>query len=140
MCGVRLSIIILVLALFKFPVTLNSFTRLPSCTKFISGTVSYCSSSCYCSPSFSSSLASFSTLSLNLSRSYPILCIILLYNKEVVSHLLCSLSASASRIAATGADTALYNFEIVFLIQLVVFIIDSFFGSLQQALVYEQKI
>ena len=29
--------------------------------------------------------------------------------------MLSSLSASASRVAATGANTALYNFEIVFL-------------------------
>ena len=29
--------------------------------------------------------------------------------------MLCSLSASASGVAATGTDTALYNFEIVFL-------------------------
>ena len=41
--------------------------------------------------------------------------IILLYNKETVPRTLCSLSASASRVAVTGADTALYNFETVFL-------------------------
>ena len=35
----------------------------------------------------------------------------LLY-KEAVSRTLCSLSASASRVAATGAETALNNFEI----------------------------
>ena len=29
--------------------------------------------------------------------------------------MLCNLSVSASRVAATGADTTLYNFEIVFL-------------------------
>ena len=46
---------------------------------------------------------------------YHIFSIILLYNKEVVSRTLWSLSASASRVAATGADTVLYNFEIVFL-------------------------
>ena len=45
----------------------------------------------------------------------PILSIILLYNKEAVSRTLYSLSASAPRVAATGADTALYNFEIVIL-------------------------
>ena len=33
----------------------------------------------------------------------------LLDNKEAVSRTLCSLSVSASRVAATGADTALYN-------------------------------
>ena len=75
------------------------------------------SSSCCCS-----SYASFSTLSFNLSCPYPIFSIILLYNKEVVSPTLCSLSASASRVAATGADTALYHFVNWFLIQLVMFI------------------
>ena len=40
---------------------------------------------------------------------------ILLYNKEAVSRTFYSLSASASRISAMSADTALYNFEIVFL-------------------------
>ena len=35
--------------------------------------------------------------------------------KKVVSCTVCSLSASASRVTAMGADTALYNFEIVFL-------------------------
>ena len=33
----------------------------------------------------------------------------------------CSLSASASRVAATGADTAFYNFEIVFLKNVLIF-------------------
>ena len=51
----------------------------------------------------------------NLSRPYPIFSIILLYNKEAVSRTLCSLSASVFRVAATGADTGLYNFEILFL-------------------------
>ena len=50
-----------------------------------------------------------------LSCLYPIFSIILLYNKEVVSRAPCSLSASASRVAVKGADTPLYNFEIVFL-------------------------
>ena len=54
-------------------------------------------------------------MSFNLSRPYLIFYIILLYNKEAFSRTLCSLSTSASRVAATGADTALYNFEIVFL-------------------------
>ena len=57
----------------------------------------------------------------NLSCQYPIFSIILLYNKEAVSRTLCSLSASASRVAATGADTALYNFEIVFLKNVFIF-------------------
>ena len=48
---------------------------------------------------------------------------ILLYNKEAVSRTLCSLFVSASRVAARGADTALYNFVNSFLIQLVMFII-----------------
>ena len=49
MCGVMLALIIFVLELFKFPVTLNSFTRFPSYTNFIFATVSYrWSSSCYC--------------------------------------------------------------------------------------------
>ena len=128
--------IILVLELFKFPVTLNSFTRFPSCTNFIFATVSYRSSSCCslaadgpccCSLASSSSLtatgscycssssASFSTMYFNLSCLYPIFSIILLYNKEVVSRAPCSLSASASRVAVKGADTPLFNFEIVFL-------------------------
>ena len=51
----------------------------------------------------------------------PIFSIILLYNKEVVSRMLCSLSASAFRVAATGADTALYNFEIAFLKNVFIF-------------------
>ena len=72
-----LAMILFVLALFKFPVTLNSFKRFPSFTNFIFATVSY--------------------------------------HKEAVSRTLCSLSASASRVAVTGADTASYNFEIVFL-------------------------
>ena len=126
-----LTMIILALSLFKFPVTLNSFKRFRSCTNFIFATILYRSSSCcssttadtcYCSPSslaaasWSSSSASFSTMSFNLSYCpYPIFSIILLYSKEVVSLTLCSLSASTSRVATTGADTALYNFEIVFL-------------------------
>ena len=75
------------------------------------------SSCCY------SSSASFSAMSFNLSRPYSIFSIILLYNKEAVSCTLYSLSASASRVAATGADTTLYNFVIWFLIKLVMFII-----------------
>ena len=43
MCGVMLAMIIFVLDLFKFPVTLNSFTRFPSYTNFIFAAVSYCS-------------------------------------------------------------------------------------------------
>ena len=111
----------------------------PLYTNFIFGTVSYCSSSssCYlaaassccwsltsssfaaagfycCSFAFSSPV-SFSTISFNLSHPYPIFSIILLYNKETISRMLYSLSESAFRVAATGADTALYNFEIVFL-------------------------
>ena len=46
----------------------------------------------------------------NFSYPYTIFSIILLYNTEAVSHMLCSLAASASRVDATGADTALYNF------------------------------
>ena len=123
-----LTMIIFVLALFKFPATLNSFTRFPSETNFIFATVSYCSSSsCSCSlaaastssccplASFSSSSASFYTMSFNLSRPYPIFSIILLYNKEADLPMLCSRSASASRVSATGTDTALYNLEVVFL-------------------------
>ena len=76
------------------------------------------SSSCCCSSS-----ASFSTMSFNLSSPYPILSIILLYDKEAVSCTLCNLYASASLVAATGADTALYNFEIVFLKNVLMFTI-----------------
>ena len=41
--------------------------------------------------------------------------------KEAVSRTLCSLSASASRVAVTGAATALYNFEIVYLKNVFIF-------------------
>ena len=43
---------------------------------------------------------------------YPVLSLILLYNKEALSHALLSLSASASRFGAAGADTNLYTFTI----------------------------
>ena len=46
-------------------------------------------------------------MSFSLSCPYPLFSTILLYNKEAVSGTLCSLSAG---VAATGADTALYNF------------------------------
>ena len=82
------------------------------------------SSSCCCSFS-----ASFYTMSFNVSCPYPIFFTILLYNKEAVSRTLCSLSVRASGVAATGADTALYNFVNRFLIQLVMFIY-RFFGEL----------
>ena len=115
-----LAMIIFVLGPFKFQVTLNSFERFPSYTNFIFGTVPYCSSSyCCCSLAAAgpcccslapSSTASFYTKSFNLFRPYPTFSIILLYNKEVASRILCSLFANASHIAATGADTTLYNF------------------------------
>ena len=35
--------------------------------------------------------------------------------------MLCNLSVSASRVAATGAGTAMYNFEIVFLKNVFIF-------------------
>ena len=54
-------------------------------------------------------------MSFKLSHPYDQFSIILLYNKDAVSHMPCNLSASASRVAATGADAALYNLEIVFL-------------------------
>ena len=44
----------------------------------------------------------FSTMSFSLCRPYSIFSIVLLYNKEAVSRKLCSLSVSASRVAATG--------------------------------------
>ena len=138
MCGVILAMIIFVLELFKFPVTLNSFTRLPSNANFIFVTVSYhslsssccrssaaagpCPSSSLAATGFSSSSASFYTMSFNLSCCpYPIFSIILSYNKKAVSRMLCSLSASASRAATMGADTALYNFEFVFLKNVFIF-------------------
>ena len=61
-------------------------------------------------------------LTSNFPHPYFLFSIILLYIKEAVSHTFCSLSASPSRVAATGADAALYYFEIVFLIQLVMYI------------------
>ena len=99
MCGAMLAMIIFVLGLLKFPVTLNSFTRFPSYTKFIFAAISYRSSSSCCSSltdarpcccslasSFvaagSSLSASFYTMSLRLFCPYPIFSIILLYNKE----------------------------------------------------------
>ena len=156
MCGVMLAIIIFVLGPFKFSITLNSFMCFPSYTNFIFGTVSYCSSSSSCylaaassccwsltSSSFAaagfyccsfacSSPVSFSTISFNLSRLYPTFSIILLYNKEAISRMLYSLSESAFRVAAKGADTALYNFEIVFLKNefiLYWYIFEKFFGN-----------
>ena len=57
----------------------------------------------------------------NLSRPYSILSSILLYKKEAVSHTHCSLSASASRVAATGVDAALYNLLIIFLRNVIIF-------------------
>ena len=119
MCGVMLTIIIFVLGPFRFPVTLNSFERFPSYTNFIFGTVSCCSLSyCCCSLAAAGpcccSSASFYTMNFNLSHPSPIFFIILLCNKEAVSRMVCSLSTSTYRVAATGADTT-YNFEIVFL-------------------------
>ena len=125
-----LAMIIFMLDLFRFPVTVNSFTRFPSYTNFIFATESYCSSSFYfCSMaaavaggtfssgccSLASSSTSFSTMYFSLCHQYFIFSIILLYSKETVSCMLSSLSASASRVAVMDADTALYNFEIVFL-------------------------
>ena len=130
-----LAMIIFVLGLFKFPVTVNPFSRFPSYTNFIFATVSYhsspsccccslaavgpccCSSSSLAAPDscFCSSSAYFSMMYFNFFSPYSIFSTILLYNKEEVSRTLYSLSASASRVAATGADTALYNFEIIFL-------------------------
>ena len=92
-----LAMIIFMLGLFKFPVTLNSFTRFPSYTNFIFTTVSCRSSSsccyslaaagpCCCSSSslaaagsccYSSSSASSSTMSFNFSCPYPIFSTIL---------------------------------------------------------------
>ena len=139
MCGVMLVIIILVLALSKFPVTLNSSARVPSYTNFtVSYCSSYCSSSSFCYCSVASSSVSFSTMSFNLSHPYPILSIILLYNKETVSPRPWSLSASTSRVAATGTDTAFYSLEIVFYIQLVMFIIYRLLENFEEF--YGQKI
>ena len=52
-----------------------------------------------------------------------LLSIILLYNKEAVSCMPCSLSAIASLVAATGSDTVLYSFQTVFLKKFLIFII-----------------
>ena len=79
-----LAMIIFMLGLFKFPVTLNSFTRFPSYTNFIFTTVS-CRSSSSCCYSLaaagpcccSSSSASSSTMSFNFSCPYPIFSTIL---------------------------------------------------------------
>ena len=79
-----LAMIIFMLGLFKFPVTLNSFTRFPSYTNFIFTTVSCRSSSSCCyslaaagSCCYSSSSASSSTMSFNFSCPYPIFSTIL---------------------------------------------------------------
>ena len=66
-------------------------------------------------------------MSFSLSHPCSLLSIILLYNEEAVSRTLCSLSASVSRVAAIGAERALYKFAIWFLIQLVIFIIGFLF-------------
>ena len=55
----------------------------------------------------SSSLASFSKMSFHLSCPFLILSVIQVYDKEAVSHTFDSLSISASRVAAKGADTKL---------------------------------
>ena len=89
MRGVMLAMIIFVLDLFKFPrfPTLLLFLLLfLRCLSISAVHIPYSPSSCYT-----------------------------IYNKEAVSHTLSSLSTSASHVAVTGADTALYNFEIVFL-------------------------
>ena len=89
MRGVMLAMIIFVLDLFKFPrfPTLLLFLLLfLRCLSISAVHIPYSPSSCYT-----------------------------IYNKEAVSHTLSNLSTSASRVAVTGADTALYNFEIVFL-------------------------
>ena len=129
-CGVRFFIIILALTTFNFPITLNSLRRRFFVHHLIFGTVSYCSlSTCWYSSSFPSlsSYASFST-PFNLSLPYSIFCILLLYNKEAVTCTLCSLSASASRVAATFEDTASHNFLIIYLKNVFIFIIYSLVG------------
>ena len=93
---------------------LHAFSFVPCCCSLASFPSSFAAAG-------SSSSASFSTMSFSLSRPYPIFSIILLYNKEAVSCTLCSLSTSASRVAVTGADAALYNFEIVFLKIVLIF-------------------
>ena len=73
--------------------------------------------------SSSSSLASFSTFSFNLSLPYSILSVILLYNKKSASRVLYSLFESESCVAAADADTALHNLLILFLKNVFIFII-----------------
>ena len=145
MCGVMLAMIIFVLDLLKFPVTLNSLTHFPAYNNFIFVTVSYyslsfsccslaaasTSSSCCCS--VASSSASFYTISFNLCCPYSIFSIILLYTKKAISRMLSSLFAGASCVAFTGADTALYNFGIVFLqnIPVIYYIfLEKFFSNI----------
>ena len=164
MCGVMLAMIIFVLELFKFPVTLNSFTRFPSDTNFIFAALSYgSSSSCCCSLTAagpcccslasyfvavgSSLSASFSSMSFSVSCPYTISSIILFYNKEAISRTLCSLSASASRVTSTGTDTALYNFEIAFLKNVFIFyhaflrnFFENFMDTLKQPLNWYFKV
>ena len=62
-------------------------------------------------------------MSFNLFQPYLISFSILLYNKEAVLRTLYNLSASAPRVATTGAETALCSFEMVFLFHVVMFII-----------------
>ena len=136
MCGMILAMIVFVLGPFKFLVTLNSFERFPSYTNFIFGTVSYCPlSSCCCSLAAAGTVALWFILLLllfyDVFQSLPSIFHIphhpvLLYNKETVSRTLSSLSASAFRVAATGADIALYNFEIVFLKNEFIFLLIYF--------------
>ena len=78
MCGAMLAMIIFVLGLLKFPVTLNSFTRFPSYTKFIFAAISYRSSSSCCSsltdarPCCCSLASSFVAAGSSLSASFSI--------------------------------------------------------------------
>ena len=97
---------------FQFPFLLLSLKSTSSSVYFFFSSVSP-----------SSYFGLFSTIFLNLSLSCSILCFILLYNKETVSHTLYSISESALRVTAIGAEAVLYTLLVIVFIQLVVLIL-----------------
>ena len=69
---------------------------------------------------------------------------ILLHNKEAVSHTLYSISKSASRVTAIGAEAVLYKLVFIVFIQLVVLILGfsfryCWFMGKSSAFIYSKK-
>ena len=136
MCGMILAMIVFVLGPFKFLVTLNSFERCPRTPILF---LELCHIAHYhpvvvlwlLLVLLLFGLFFFCFFFYDVFQSLPSIFHIphhpvLLYNKETVSRTLSSLSASAFRVAATGADIALYNFEIVFLKNEFIFLLIYF--------------